>query len=337
MSAKDRQTIIVTGGAGYIGSHVCKELFRNGYLPVAYDSMVNGNTWAVKWGPLEVGDIKDKTRLGAVMENYHPLGVIHLAAYAYVGESVCDPAKYYLNNVGGTLSLLESMREHGITRTVFSSSCAVYGLPTSVPIGETQRSDPINPYGSTKMIVERILREYHGAYSLSSISLRYFNAAGADPDSEVGEWHVPETHLIPLCFDAAMGIVGSVSVYGDQYPTEDGTCVRDYTHVSDLARAHVLALQALEGASAARAYNLGVGRGYSVKQVLLAVERVTGRKIPHTIAGPRAGDPPVLVADPAKAEEQLKWKARYSDLERIVADAWRFRQIMPLTIPGGGR
>jgi len=332
----DKQTILVTGGAGFIGSHVCKELHRNGYYPITYDNLANGNKWAVKWGPLELGDINDKEKLGSVIQKYLPFGVIHLAAYAYVGESVHDPAKYYLNNVKGTISLLESIREHGICKIVFSSSCAVYGNPSSVPITEEHRIDPINPYGSTKMIIERMLKDYGVAYGLNSISLRYFNAAGADPDSEIGECHVPETHLIPICFNAAMGIIDSVEIYGNQYPTDDGTCIRDYIHVSDLARAHVLALQLLKTTSAALSFNLGAGKGYSVKQVIRAVERITSRKIPNKIVKARSGDPPVLVADPAKAQLCLKWKAQHIDINAIIQDAWRFHQTMQNEMNLGG-
>lgn len=241
-----RKCILVTGGAGYIGSHACKALAQAGYTPVAYDNLVYGHRAAVRWGPLEIGDIADRSRLDAVIEQYRPEAVMHFAAYTYVGESVLDPGKYYRNNVVGTLTLLEAMRDHGIQQFVFSSTCATYGEPERIPIDETHPQRPINPYGASKLMIERMLGDFSKAHGLRWIALRYFNAAGADPDGEIGEEHNPETHLIPLVLDAAAGVRPSITIYGDDYATADGTCIRDYIHVSDLADAHVLALHALQ-------------------------------------------------------------------------------------------
>lgn len=248
--------ILVTGGAGYIGSHACKALALAGYTPVAYDNLVYGHESAVKWGPFEKGDISDRKRLDQVIEKHRPAAVMHFAAYAYVGESVDDPGKYYRNNVVGTLTLLEAMRDHSIDQFVFSSTCATYGVPQQMPIAEDHTQQPINPYGASKLMVEQMLRDFGVAHGLRAISLRYFNAAGADPDAEIGEDHDPETHLIPLVLDAAAGRRESIAVFGDDYATPDGTCIRDYIHVTDLASAHVLALQALESGAESNAYNL---------------------------------------------------------------------------------
>jgi UDP-arabinose 4-epimerase len=322
-----KPAILIVGGAGYIGSHVCKELHKNGYLPICYDNLIYGHTWAVKWGPFEKGDIRDGKRLDDVMAKYKPEGVIHLAAFAYVGESVTEPSKYYNNNVAGTVSLLDAMHRNHVTRIVFSSTCAVYGIPSNVPITESQPLAPVNPYGASKMMVERILADYRHAYGLGYVALRYFNAAGADPDGEIGESHNPETHLIPLMLDAAAGKSKELVVFGDDYPTPDKTCIRDYIHVTDLSRAHVLALKKLESdASFSRSINLGTGKGSSIFELIRAGETVTGRTIPFRVDQRRPGDPPALVADPSEALKVLGWKAEFADIETILKHAWAFHQ-----------
>lgn len=322
------RTVLVTGGAGYIGSHACKALAAAGYTPVTYDNFTSGHEWAVKWGPLERGDILDRERLGQVLSAYRPAAVMHFAAFAYVGESVTDPAKYYRNNVEGTLSLLEAMRAHTMDRLVFSSSCATYGVPAHTPIREEDPQAPINPYGATKLMAERILRDYAHAYGVSSVALRYFNAAGADPDGEIGEAHDPETHLIPLLLDAAAGALPHIAINGDDYETPDGTCIRDYVHVVDIARAHVLALDALlSNASLAPAYNLGGGVGLSVAQVVAAASAVSGRPIRVVVGPRRAGDPPVLTADAQRAAVELKWRPEFAAIEDMIEHAWRWRQL----------
>lgn len=267
--------ILVTGGAGHIGSHACKAIATAGYTPVSFDNLVYGHPWAVRWGPLEIGNIADRTRLDEVIEKYQPAAVMHFAAHAYVGESVQDPGKYYCNNVAGTLTLLEAMRDHGIDKLIFSSTCATYGVPNDVPIREDHSQQPINPYGASKLMIERMLQDFEVAHGLRSISLRYFNAAGADPGGEIGEAHDPETHLIPLVLDAAAGKRPAITVFSDDYDTPDGTCIRDYIHVSDLADAHVLALKALEAGAKTTACNLGNGQGFSVRQVIDSAARVS--------------------------------------------------------------
>jgi UDP-arabinose 4-epimerase len=315
--------VLVTGGAGYIGSHACKALARAGYTPVAYDNLVNGHEWAVKWGPFERGDILDRARLAEVFERHRPAAVMHFAAFAYVGESVADPAKYYRNNVEGTLALLEAMRAAGVETLVFSSSCATYGIPAETPIREDAPQAPINPYGATKLIVERILADYRTAYGLQSVALRYFNAAGADPEGEIGEAHEPETHLIPLALDVAAGDRPHIVINGDDYPTPDGACIRDYVHVSDIAEAHVLAVRALEaGRRLEPAYNLGGGAALSVAEVVGAASLVTGRNIPVVIGPRRPGDPPVLTADAGRAAADLNWRPAYPKIEDMIAHAW---------------
>jgi UDP-arabinose 4-epimerase len=318
--------VLVTGGAGYIGSHGCKALAAAGFEPITYDNLVYGHEWAVKWGPLERGDILDRARLDEVMAKYRPAAVVHFAAFAYVGESVADPAKYYRNNVLGTLALLDAMRDHEIRRLVFSSSCATYGTPARVPIREEDPQNPINPYGATKLMVERMLADYGPAYGLESVALRYFNAAGADPDGEVGEDHDPETHLIPLVLDAAAGVRPHVTVFGNDYDTPDGTCVRDYVHVADIAGAHVLALRGLERGGLRRAYNLATGVGVSVAEVIAAAEQVTGRKVPVVMGERRAGDPAVLLADPARAKADLGWTPTYPKIDQMIESAWAWQE-----------
>jgi UDP-arabinose 4-epimerase len=314
--------VIVTGGAGYIGSHVCKALAARGVVPVTVDNLSRGHREAVKWGPLEEADLRDRAKLDAVFARYRPEAVLHFAAFAYVGESVQDPAIYYENNVGGTLSLLGAMRAAGCGRLVFSSTCAVYGTPPTLPIVEELPLAPINPYGWSKRMVEEVLASHDAAYGLRSVSLRYFNAAGADPDLETGERHDPETHLIPLALDAAAGRAPAIRVFGTDYDTPDGTCVRDYIHVVDLADAHVAALDHLGRGGATVSLNLGAGAGYSVLEVLAAAEQVTGRPIRRELEPRRPGDPPRLVADARRARELLGWQARRSDLTTILRHAW---------------
>jgi UDP-glucose-4-epimerase GalE len=314
-------TVLVTGGAGYIGSHACKALAAAGYLPLTYDNLERGHRPAVKWGPLVEGDILDGERLCAVMAEFRPVAVMHFAALAYVGESVEQPALYYRNNVAGSLTLAEAAVAAGIDAFVFSSTCATYGVPAGMPITEDAPQQPINPYGRSKLMVEQMLADL----PLRSVSLRYFNAAGADPDGETGEVHDPETHLIPLVLDAAAGIRPAITVFGTDYPTPDGTCVRDYVHVGDLADAHVRALRHLLDGGASAAINLGTGSGASVAQVIAAVEAVTGHPVP-VVQGPRRpGDPPELVAGGARAERLLGWRPRRSALETIIADAWAWQ------------
>jgi UDP-arabinose 4-epimerase len=318
--------VLVTGGAGYIGSHVCKALADAGYFPISYDTLECGHEWAVRWGPLEIGDVCDRQRLDDVFEKYDPLAVLHFAAYAYVGESVENPGKYYRNNVSGSLTLLEAMRDRGVRNFIFSSSCATYGIPRQVPISETHSQNPVNPYGSSKWMIECMLKDFSAAHGLQYVNLRYFNAAGADPDGEIGEAHEPETHLVPLVLEAVAGKSNHVTIFGSDYDTPDGTCIRDYIHVSDLADAHVLALQYLENEGESDSFNLGNGKGFSVREVIQTVEKVTGRKI-NTVEGQRRpGDPPILIGSALKAIEILKWKPKYPDLEKIVADAWAWER-----------
>jgi UDP-arabinose 4-epimerase len=323
-------SILVTGGAGYIGSHTCKALSRAGFHPVSYDNLTRGNREAVKWGPLEIGDLIDRMRLSEVLTLYRPAAVIHFAALAYVGESNLNPAWYYRNNVGGTATLLDAMRECGVGKIVFSSTCAVYGTPDVVPIREEMPLAPINPYGSTKMICERMLRECAAASPLQFMALRYFNAAGADPEGQIGECHVPETHAIPLLLDAAAGESNGFTIFGDDYPTPDGTCVRDYIHVADLADAHVKAVQALLDGAESTALNLGTGRAWSVRELVASVRDVTGCDVSVQLGARRPGDPPALVADATRARQQLGWRPSYPDLVKQVKHAWAWRQ-------GGGR
>lgn len=317
--------VLVVGGAGYIGSHVCKEIAKKGWTPVVYDNLSTGHEWAVKWGVLEIGDLADAARLKTVFKKYKPEAVIHLAAFAYVGESVVHPEKYYVNNVCGTLSLLSAMREMNVRKFVFSSTCASYGLPDKIPIDESQEQKPINPYGTSKLFVEKILADYVAAYKFKAICLRYFNAAGSDPEGEIGEVHDPETHIIPIAIEVAKGTRKQVTVFGNDYDTADGSCIRDYTHVADLARAHVASLNYMENEEFTfDAFNLGTGRGYSVFDIIKAVEKVSLKKVHFTVSERRAGDPPVLVADPSKIRKAMGWQAEYTEIDEIVRHAWNF-------------
>lgn len=320
------KNILVTGGAGYVGSHACRALAGAGYVPVTFDNLVFGHRWAVRWGPLIEGDILDREALDRAFQEFKPQAVMHFAAFAYVGESVAHPGKYYRNNVAGTLTLLEAMRDHQVEQLVFSSTCAVYGHPQSVPIAEDHPCQPVNPYGASKWMVERMLEDFATAHALRSIRLRYFNAAGADPCGEIGESHDPETHLIPLALDAAAGVRPNLTIFGDEYPTRDGTCIRDYIHVSDLAQAHLLALRALESGHNGGAYNLGNGRGFTVRDVIAAVQAATGRTIAVQNGPARAGDPAALVGDAGAIQRDLGWRPEHPDLDTIVQSAWRWHQ-----------
>ncbi|HXP31234.1 MAG TPA: UDP-glucose 4-epimerase GalE [Stellaceae bacterium] len=316
------KTILVTGGAGYIGSHACKALAKAGYEPVAYDNLSRGHRAAVRWGPLVEGDLADREHVTATLRRHDAAAVMHFAAFAYVGESVAQPELYFRNNVAGSLSLFEAMLAAGVRDIVFSSTCATYGLPETVPIPETAPQRPVNPYGESKLMIERVLYWLGAAHGMRHALLRYFNAAGADPEGEIGENHEPETHLIPLILDAALGRRPAIDIYGTDYPTPDGTAIRDYIHVQDLAEAHVRAIDHLRDGGASLALNLGTGHGHSVRQAITAAERVTGRSIARRETPRRPGDPPVLVADPACAGQVLGWTPRISDLDSIIATAW---------------
>lgn len=314
--------VLVTGGAGYIGSHTCKALVAAGHEPIVFDNLSTGHRALVRYGVFVHGDICDPTALRAAFRRHEPEAVIHFAASAYVGVSMREPRAYYRNNVGGTLHLLDALADHGIARFVFSSSCATYGVPEVVPIVETSPQEPINPYGRTKLICEHMAREMAAAEKLDCTALRYFNASGADPDGELGELHDPETHAIPLILQAIADPDYSFTIMGDDYPTPDGSCIRDYLHVQDLARAHVMALDALSGEAGFRAYNLGTGNGCSVKQLVDTAEQVTGRPVKARFGARRPGDPPALVADPARAAAELGWRTEASDLPNILGTAW---------------
>jgi UDP-arabinose 4-epimerase len=313
--------ILVTGGAGYIGSHVCKHLSRNGYLPVVLDNLSEGHEAAVKWGPLIKADVRDTATVTAAMQEHDTKLVMHFAASAYVGASVKDPISYYDNNVGGMVSLLRSCRDTGVSGIILSSSCATYGTPETVPIREETPQNPVNPYGNTKLICEQMLRDVEVAHGLRFAALRYFNAAGADPEGELSENHAPETHVIPLALLAAAGELDSFGVFGTDYPTPDGSCIRDYIHVQDLARGHVAALARLETGADSFAVNLGTGEGHSVLELVAAIEKLTGKPLPIRHQPRREGDPPVLVADPSRAKSLLGFTAERSDLDSLIRDA----------------
>ena len=316
------ESVLVTGGAGYIGSHVCKSLHAAGYLPVCFDNLCRGNEWAVKWGPLERGDVADTESLCDVIRRYRTVGAIHLAGYAYIHEAENDPLSYFSNNVAGSLSLFRAVARTGIGHVVFSSTCATYGLAEAIPIPESQIQRPINAYGRSKLMVEDIMRDLDRCGQLRFTILRYFNAAGADPDGEIGEHHDPEPHVIPNLLAAAARGGVDFNVLGTDYDTPDGSCVRDYIHVGDVASAHVLALEAILNGRESAIYNLGTGRGVSVFELIAAVERVTGKSIRVTRCARRVGDPPILVADPTRARAALGWTPRCSDLDSILSTAW---------------
>jgi UDP-glucose-4-epimerase GalE len=321
--------ILVTGGAGYIGSTMCKHLKAKGYLPVVIDSLITGHRQAIKWGPFFEGSLEDSALLEQVFSRHRPAAVMHFAASCYVGESVHKPYQYYRNNVAATINLLGVMQRHGISNLIFSSSCATYGEPEETPMTEKHPQKPINPYGRSKLMVEQIIKDMRTAGDLRYISLRYFNAAGADPDGEVGEDHRPETHIIPLVLQTALGRRDAINIYGDDYPTRDGTCIRDYIHINDLAQAHLLALEKLLNGHPGDIYNLGNGGGYSVREVIETARSVTGRPIPVVKAGRRAGDPGELVSASEKARTELRWKPQFPDLRDIIATAWEWHRSNP--------
>lgn len=318
--------VLVCGGAGYIGSHINKQLNREGYETVVFDNLTCGHREAVKWGTFVEGDLANETDIEAVFSAYKIDAVFHFAAYAYVGESVTEPEKYYYNNVANTLNLLKVMKLHGCKRIIFSSTCATYGEPERVPITEDMPQNPINPYGMTKLTVERILKDYQRAYGMQFAVLRYFNAAGADPDGEIGESHNPETHIIPLVLDAASGKREEIQVFGVDYDTPDGSCVRDYIHVTDLTDAHIRALHYLEEGNPGDFFNLGNTIGTSVLEVVESVKRVTGREFKVTLSDRRQGDPAKLVGSSDKARKVLGWEPKYGGIDRIVAHAWKWHE-----------
>jgi UDP-glucose 4-epimerase/UDP-arabinose 4-epimerase len=320
------RAVLVAGGAGYVGAHTCKSLAGADFLPIVLDNLSTGHREFVRWGPLVQADLHDTAAIADAIQRYRCLAALHFAAFAYVGESVTDPAKYYDNNVTGTLSLLAGMRAAKCDALVFSSTCAVYGQPAQLPVVEDTRPDPVNPYGASKLMVERILADFRPAYGLRSIALRYFNACGADPENEIGELREPETHLIPRAMMALQGHIADFAVFGTDFETPDGTAIRDYVHVADLADAHVAALcQLLSGASGG-VFNLGTGRGYSVREVLQAIEREAGERLPGVTGARRAGDPAVLIADPARARRELGFNPGRSDLETVVRTAWAWHR-----------
>ena len=319
-----KRRTIITGGAGFIGSHTCKVLAENGIEPIVYDNLSTGHRDCVRWGALVKGDILDTDHLAKTLKEVRADAVIHFAASAYVGESVTDPAKYYRNNVVGSLSVLEACRQTRTRNFVFSSSCATYGAPERLPIRESEPQRPINPYGHSKLMVEQILADYAAAYEIRYVALRYFNASGADPDGELGERHDPETHLIPRALLSASGALPFLSVFGDDYDTRDGTCLRDYIHVMDLARGHLLAVKYLWDGGNNLAVNLGSGRATSVREILDSIARITAHRVPIQIKPRRPGDPPVLFADPSLARERLGFSTDLSDIDTIVRTAAPF-------------
>jgi UDP-arabinose 4-epimerase len=318
--------ILVTGGAGYIGSHTCKALAATGYTPIVLDNLSTGHRWAVKWGPLVVADIADSAVVLHTIKRYGVRAVIHFAGHAYVGESILEPRKYFDGNVSKTLALLDTLLKAGITKLVFSSSCATYGIPQELPITEDCPQKPINPYGESKLFIEKTLYWYERAYGIRHMILRYFNAAGADPNGEIGEEHAPETHLVPLVIKAALRVGPAVGIFGTDYNTADGTAVRDYVHVIDLANAHIKALDHLLAGRESATVNLGTGRGYSVRDVIFTVEAVGRGRVPVINDHRRPGDPPVLIADSQLGWSLLGWKPLKSDLHTIVRTAWNWHQ-----------
>jgi UDP-glucose 4-epimerase len=318
--------VLVTGGAGYIGSHACKALKAAGYTPVTFDNLVTGWQDAVKFGPFEQGDLLDRARLDQVFAQYQPVAVMHFAALSQVGESMSNPGKYWLNNTGGSLNLIEAAAEAGCLNFVFSSTCATYGEQDNVVLNEDSVQLPINAYGGSKRAIEDMLRDFDASHGMKSVIFRYFNVAGGDPEAEVGEFHRPETHLIPLILDAIDGKRDALTIFGTDYDTPDGTCIRDYVHVCDLVDAHVLGVDWLKADKGSRVFNLGTGSGFSVREVMDAAAAVTGRKVPFNEGPRRAGDCTKLVSGSTRAEEELGWRPKRSTLDLMIADAWRWHQ-----------
>ncbi|WP_299890641.1 UDP-glucose 4-epimerase GalE [uncultured Ruegeria sp.] len=320
------KTVLVTGGAGYIGSHACKALSQAGYTPVTYDNLITGWQDAVKFGPFEQGDLMDRARLDEVFTKHQPVAVMHFAALSQVGEAMAEPGKYWSNNVTGSLTLIEAAVAAGCLDFVFSSTCATYGEHDNVVLDETTSQHPLNAYGASKRAIEDILRDFEAAHGLRHVIFRYFNVAGADPDGEVGEFHRPETHLVPLMLDAIDGKRDGLTVFGTDYETPDGTCIRDYVHVCDLVDAHVLGLDWLEQGKDSRVFNLGTGSGFSVFEVIEQSKSVTNRPVPYTVGARRAGDCTKLVSGSLRAETELGWNPKRSTLEIMISDAWRWHQ-----------
>lgn len=323
------EKILVVGGAGYIGSYMCKYLSKNGYDPVTLDDLSRGYRQAVRWGEFYHGSTNDTDLLNKIFTENKIEAVMHFAAYCYVGESVVAPNIYYRNNVSATINLLEAMKANRVNRFIFSSTCATYGNPVEVPISEHHPQNPINPYGRSKLMVESILKDFKHAFNLEYVSLRYFNAAGADPDAEIGEAHQPETHLIPLILQTALGMRDHIEIYGNDYPTPDGTCIRDYIHIDDLAQAHSLALEKILNGSPGGVYNLGNGKGYSVKEVINKASEISAKPIQTKVAGRRAGDPSILISESTQAIEHLGWKPMYNELDAIIETAWKWHKHNP--------
>mgnify|MGYP006284971705 CR=1 FL=1 len=320
--SSNKSVVLITGGAGYIGSHSNKLFSNEGYETVVFDNLSNGHRELAAYGTFFSGDLTSPEDIQRCLRTYSVESVIHFAGFAYVGESVEKPALYYRNNIVSTLNLLDCMRECGVHNIVFSSTCSTYGIPQEVPITEDHPQHPINPYGRSKLTVEHILKDYEQAYGIQHVILRYFNVAGADPDGEMGEWHVPETHLIPLVIEAAKGTRPGIDIYGTDYDTPDGTCIRDYIHVADLSNAHVRAMEYMLDSGKSDCFNLGNGNGFSVREVVGAVEDVTGVRVRTRDVQRRPGDPPVLISSAEKAEQTLDWRKKYPDLETIIEHAW---------------
>ena len=326
------KAILVTGGAGYIGSHVCKALKKAGFVPVTFDNLSHGHEWAIRWGPFVYGDLQNSEDLDKAFLEYRPEAVIHLAGSIHLRESIENPYKHYFNNVIGSLSLLKAMVKHNVLPLVFSSSAAVYAPPQYLPMDEKHPKDPINPYGKTKWMTEQLFEDFHIAHGIRPISLRYFNAAGADPDGEIGEAHVPETHLIPRLIYTAQHPEESFTIYNDTLDTPDGTAIRDYIHVTDLAEAHVLALQWLEKNHPPEAFNLGTGKGYSVYEVLEKTREITNSPIKAIVENRDVAELPTLIADASKAQKELNWTPKYPELQQIIKTAWKWQSSPLLTI-----